>query len=277
METAPSSLPLFSHVEPVLAVKDVRETIEYWHDVLGFPNKWYWDDPPTFGAISWQSVHVQFFQHLQQAERCKGASLWVRMERLDSLFELHKRNNADILSEPKIQAWGMRDYTVRDINDYRITFSEPASNRPSSKSTFPKNIQIGQRKPTPVEYRRLVAAVNWTAYVNDAKVPEVLEAARWGVVAIDTDKNEVVASALLLSDDVSFYYIKDVMVHPDWQNKKIGTALMESMNRWIDDNGSPNALVGLLTGENLDKFYRQFGFDKMYGMHRRVPFLTGKR
>ena len=29
--------PIFSHVEPVLAVQDVAETIAYWQDVLGFP------------------------------------------------------------------------------------------------------------------------------------------------------------------------------------------------------------------------------------------------
>ncbi len=271
METSSSARPIFSHVEPILAVKNVNETIEYWHTVLGFPNKWYWDDPPTFGAISWQSIHVQFFKNAEQAERSRGASLWVKMERLDSLFELHKKNNADIITEPNIQPWGMRDYTVRDINNYRITFAEQASDRAPSTNTFPENIQIVQRKPTPAEYRRLVAVVNWTSYVNDVKVPEVLEAAAAGVIAMDVDKNEVVACALVLSDDVSIYYIKDVMVHPDWQSRKVGTAVMESLNRWIDANGSPNALVGLLTGENLDKFYRQFGFDKMYGMHRRVP------
>ena len=41
--------PIFSHVEPVLAVKDVLETIVYWQDVLGFPAKWTWGEPPTLG------------------------------------------------------------------------------------------------------------------------------------------------------------------------------------------------------------------------------------
>ena len=28
-----------SHVEPILAVKNVTETVEYWHQVLGFPEQ----------------------------------------------------------------------------------------------------------------------------------------------------------------------------------------------------------------------------------------------
>ncbi len=28
-----------SHVEPVLAVKNVTETVQYWHHVLGFPEQ----------------------------------------------------------------------------------------------------------------------------------------------------------------------------------------------------------------------------------------------
>jgi GNAT superfamily N-acetyltransferase len=271
MQQNPSEAPLFSHVEPALAVRDVKQTIEYWHDVLGFPNKWYWDDPPTFGAISWQSVHIQFYKDPGQAEKSKGNYLWVRLQRLDNLYSLHKKNKADIISEPKLQPWGMRDYTVRDINDYRITFSEQASDRPASGSTLPGNITIIQRKPTPVEYRKLVTAVNWTAYVNDENVPGMIDAARLGIVAIDTLKNEVIATALLLSDNLSFYYIKDVMVHPDWQGKKVGTAVMNSLGNWIDKNGTPNALVGLFTGEKLDGFYKQFGFTNMYGMQRRVP------
>ena len=51
-----------SHVEPVLAVKDVTETVEYWHKVLGFPNKWTWGEPPNHGGVAWQGVFVQFSQ-----------------------------------------------------------------------------------------------------------------------------------------------------------------------------------------------------------------------
>jgi len=34
--------PTILHAEPVLAVRDILETVLYWHDVLGFPGKWTW-------------------------------------------------------------------------------------------------------------------------------------------------------------------------------------------------------------------------------------------
>lgn len=43
---------LLSHAEPVLAVRNVAETVTYWHEVLGFPGKWTWGNPPNHGGVS---------------------------------------------------------------------------------------------------------------------------------------------------------------------------------------------------------------------------------
>ena len=82
-------------------------------------------------------------------------------------------------------------------------------------------------------------------------------------------ENQVIGCALLLSDEASFYYIKDVMVHPDWQYKHVGSMLMKELTAWLDSNAPENAYVGLFTGENLAPFYKQFDFAPVFGMHRR--------
>ena len=37
-----------------LQLPDVLETVQYWHHVLGFPNKWTWGEPPYHGGVTWQ-------------------------------------------------------------------------------------------------------------------------------------------------------------------------------------------------------------------------------
>ena len=75
--------PVFSHVEPVLAVKDILETTTYWHEVLGFPNKWTWGDPPDHGGVSWHGVFIQFTLSPDLAEKSKGNSIWIRVKNID--------------------------------------------------------------------------------------------------------------------------------------------------------------------------------------------------
>src|SRR5215475_4540634 len=101
--TEASNPPIFSHAEPVLPVRDVRETIRYWQEILGFPSQWTWGDPPNIGAVSWQGAHVQFY--LQPGRTGGGSSewmggggsVWIRVQRLKSLYRLHQERKADIV------------------------------------------------------------------------------------------------------------------------------------------------------------------------------------
>ena len=90
----------------------------------------------------------------------------------------------------------------------------------------------------------------------------------FAVVAEDKQHNETVGCSLLLGDNASFYYVKDVMVYPNWQRKRVGTALMQALTKWLEKNAANNALVSLITGETLESFYQQFGFAQAFAMIR---------
>jgi GNAT superfamily N-acetyltransferase len=113
-------------------------------------------------------------------------------------------------------------------------------------------------------------SVGWHGVNDIAVVEQALAAVVHAVVAEDTDTGKAVGSALLLGDNVSFYYVKDVNVHPNWQSKQVGTALMRSLIDWVEANGPDGAMVTLFTGEVLKGFYGQFGFAPGYGMMRTI-------
>jgi hypothetical protein len=85
---------------------------------------------------------------------------------------------------------------------------------------LPESIRIIARIPEPGEYINLVTAVGWGPFKNETIVEKILEAAVYAVVAEDTASGEVVGCAFLLGDGVSFYYVKDVMVH--WNSTDAG-------------------------------------------------------
>ncbi|MGI8601253.1 MAG: GNAT family N-acetyltransferase [Chitinophagaceae bacterium] len=80
------------------------------------------------------------------------------------------------------------------------------------------------------------------------------------------EEGTVVGCVLVLGDSASFYYIKDMMVDPEYQNKRVGSALINRVNEWINTNGEADALVGLYKGPHLATFYKQFGFKEYFGM-----------
>jgi GNAT superfamily N-acetyltransferase len=90
------------------------------------------------------------------------------------------------------------------------------------------------------------------------------------VVAEDERSNKIIGSAFLLGDHASFFYVKDVMVHPDWQHKQVGSAMMKELTDWLDDNAPANAFVALIAPESLAPFYKQFDFTPVFGMYRSI-------
>jgi GNAT superfamily N-acetyltransferase len=261
--------PVISHVEPVLSVVNVSETIQYWREVLGFPGHWYYGDPPNHGGVSWHGAFVQFHQDAGRAKTSAGNVVWIRVKYITQLYKIHQQLKANIVDELQSRPWGLDEYWVRDINGYNIIFSGNTGDRVKSL-TYPESVVIKERNPTREEFIALNYSVGWTNSLNMAMLDNHLSAPVYSVVAIDTASNETIGCALLIGDNSSFYYIKDVMVKKEWQGKRIGTALMKSIADWLDKNGIKKSLVGLYTGENLEPFYGQFGFEKAFGMVKRL-------
>ena len=262
---------VLSHAEPILAVRDISKTISYWQNTLGFPDKWTWGEPPNHGSVSRDGVYIQFSQNHELASVSKGNALFIRVQHLETLYHFHQNKNAEIVEPLENKPWGLASYTVREINGYYLFFAGALlSDREQRSSELPQIIRIVTRKPVVKEYQHLASAIGWSAFINDAITEKVLAAPLFAVVAEDTTSNEVIGCALLLGDNASFYYVKDVMVHPDWQNRRVGTALMQELTHWLDSNARDNAFVVLITPEKLASFYQQFGFTSAFGMIREI-------
>ena len=86
----------------------------------------------------------------------------------------------------------------------------------------------------------------------------MLETALFGAVAVV--EGQVVGCALVTSDGAGFHHVRDVMVHPHWQRRGIGTALMQAVMEHLRAHAPDGALVGLFTGDHLHDFYARFDF-----------------
>jgi GNAT superfamily N-acetyltransferase len=268
-DTEKNPAPVFAHVEPVLAVKNVPASVAYWQDVLGFPDRWIWD-PPTLGGVSWRgAAFLQFSEEPELAETSVGNSVWIRMRNIDTLYALHQRNGAVIADPLQLRSWAFKQYTIRDINGYNVHFAEAA--KAPSLTPVASPVRIVLRLPTIAEQTKITVAVGWSRDAAEIKTPQAMF--RLAVVAEDVATGEAVGCAFLVGDNLAVYYIRDVMVLPDWQGCGIGTALVQGLVDWLKEHAQPKAVVGLFTGDHLVAFYRQFGFTQAVGMYREVGDL----
>ena len=77
------------------------------------------------------------------------------------------------------------------------------------------------------------------------------------------DGNEIVAMARMIGDMGLDYYIKDVVVKPEYQGKGIGRLLINELLKFINENGVKDTEIFVELCAMPDKilFYEKFGFN----------------
>ena len=118
----------FFGVEPVLRVPDVPATVLYYREKLGFGVEFIYGDPPEHAGVSrgeWtgSTVTLQFSQFQPEQELAPSGYLYVNVDtRIDALCDIYRKRGVEILSDPEDKPWGMREFTMRDLNGYILVF-----------------------------------------------------------------------------------------------------------------------------------------------------------
>lgn len=261
-----------SHDNAILAVSDVAKTIDFYKDVLGFPDSWLWGTPPTFGGVCWEDVNIMFCLQPELAAKIEGHQHSIFVHGVDELYARHRRKKATIVSPIGDKPWGLREYTVRDLNGYHLRIGEGREGPvPGKARDLPSGVKIITRRPTVAEYRSLIEAVGWSRYSNPTAAKKAIAGALHMVVA--EHKGKAIGTGAVLGDGATFFYIKDIMVQPAWQKKGVGTAMMDALVAWLNKNAPKKALITLFTGRNLKNYYARYGFQGpetyLYGMAMR--------
>jgi uncharacterized glyoxalase superfamily protein PhnB len=107
----------FEEVVPILNVKDLSASMEYYVQKLGFERLWAWGEPPTFGCVRRGKVEIFFCQGGQGQP---GTWMSIFMGDVDALYEEYQKSGATILEAPKNYPWGIREMLVGDLDVHRF-------------------------------------------------------------------------------------------------------------------------------------------------------------
>ena len=118
-------------------------------------------------------------------------------------------------------------------------------------------MQIEHRLPTVSEYQKIRDCVGW--WKTDDKATEAgLKNSLFSVVA--TEEKRVVGLARIVGDGGLYFYIQDLVIHPEFQKKGLGRRLMGELMSYISKNAKPGAFVGLMAAKGLETYYESFRF-----------------
>ena len=88
------------------------------------------------------------------------------------------------------------------------------------------------------------------------------------------DGERIVAMARAIGDKGLSYYIKDVIVLPEYQGKGLGRMLINELLSFINANGVPetNIFVELCAMPDKIPFYEKFGFSANEAQRLRIMY-----
>ncbi len=119
MPKLPSSNPRqFVQGAPVLHVPDVSAAAAFYRDVLGFT----WDFGDETYAVVWRDNSAIHF--VRDEDGPHGVHLFQWVKDVDGYYKEVVDRGAALVEEPADQAYGIREFSLRDINGVGIVFGQ---------------------------------------------------------------------------------------------------------------------------------------------------------
>ncbi len=104
-------------------------------------------------------------------------------------------------------------------------------------------------------------AVGWNRMEKELSNPRLRSFYHIAVYESEDLGQKLVGFVDCVSNGVTDAYIQDLMVHPDFQGKGLGTELMNKMIEYLKEAGI--YMISVLYDEELKVFYSRFGFYNM--------------
>lgn len=116
---------------PILLVKDVIASANYYREKVGFSYERFWGDPPCFCILWRDSFHLMLSQvedvkfivpHYKVVEKMWDVYFWVNDAQ--ALYDELKQRGAIIDYELCEQPYGCREFGIQDLDGYDVAFGQ---------------------------------------------------------------------------------------------------------------------------------------------------------
>ena len=119
-------------ISPTLAVRSMKQTIQFYRDSLGFKVGMAFPDAdnPEYADLSKDGMVIMFIpaKNVGIGSREKlgvGVNMYMQIDGdIDEYYSELKNKGIKIVVDIKDEPYGIKEFTVEDINGYRLTFNQ---------------------------------------------------------------------------------------------------------------------------------------------------------
>ena len=121
--------------------------------------------------------------------------------------------------------------------------------------------------PTLDEYIYLCSSVGWENFMNFEVAETSIRNSVFSVIV--KENHNIIGMGRVVGDGAVYFYIQDIVVHPEHQGKGIGENIMSALMTYLQENAPDKAFIGLFASKGKEAFYERYDF-KNYS-----PNMTG--
>jgi uncharacterized glyoxalase superfamily protein PhnB len=120
------------YISPTLAVRNMKQTIQFYRDSLGFKLGMAFPDAdnPEYVDLSKDGMVLMFIPAknvgiVSKGKLGIGVNLYMQINGdIDKYYRELKNKGVKVVGDIKDEPYGIRDFTVEDINGYKLTFNQ---------------------------------------------------------------------------------------------------------------------------------------------------------
>jgi catechol 2,3-dioxygenase-like lactoylglutathione lyase family enzyme len=122
----------FIRSNPHLPVKNLRQTLDYYRDTLGFYDEWTWtndDGDAVDGGIRRDDMRLLFGEDpdytaiINSYKKSRLSIMWF-VENIDEIYAEFQTRDIELADTLKTHAYSLREFCFIDINGYLIRVAE---------------------------------------------------------------------------------------------------------------------------------------------------------
>ncbi len=131
----------FISVNPHLPVRNLRETLDYYCETLGFYQEWTWandHEKVTDGGIRRDDMRLLFGEDPEFVDLINGYKgrlplMWF-VDNVEEIFSEFQSRHIEIADTLKTHSYGLKEFAFIDINGYYIRVAEGKDEEKKNKS-----------------------------------------------------------------------------------------------------------------------------------------------
>jgi uncharacterized glyoxalase superfamily protein PhnB len=123
-------MPKIVASSPVLLVKDVAASANYYRECVGFTEATFYGEPPSFCLLEWGDFYLmlasadpeKIVPFWKIREKTSNAYFWV--DDADTLYAEMRARGAIMDYGPCTQPYGVREFGIQDLDEHDISFGQ---------------------------------------------------------------------------------------------------------------------------------------------------------